>query len=395
MTERAAELGALVRLGFSEAGRLAGGVGGLHGAIATRAWSAAGGARSPGRMLHDAISTTVYAGVRGGAELAGRGAGLAIERSGADGAAPSASARGAAAIAVVTGLIGDELERERNPLAAPMGVRVDGAPVPLERRSLAAAYPHAGTRLVVFLHGLFETEFAWGAQGGYGARLERDLGWTAVQVRYNSGRHISENGRSLSDLLDELTALWPVPVEELALVGHSMGGLVARSAGHAGSEAGSHWAGRVTHVVSLGTPHSGAPLAGAVHAAAAMLDRLPESRPLGAFLRRRSAGIRDLRHGSLVDEDWRDRDPDALRSAACRELPLLAGATHHFVAATVTRDLGHPLGRLVGDWLVLESSAWPERLRLGAGEGLHIGGAHHLALVGHPAVYERLRDWLA
>lgn len=271
-----------------------------------------------------------------------------------------------------------------------MGVRVDGAPVPLERRSLAAAYPHAGSRAVVFLHGLFETEFAWGAQGGYGSRLERDLGWTAVQVRYNSGRHISENGVSLSDLLEALTAQWPVPVEELALVGHSMGGLVARSAGHAGRD----WPDRVTHVVSLGTPHSGAPLAGAVHTAAAMLDRLPESRPFAAFLRRRSAGIRDLRHGSLVDEDWRDRDPDGLRSAACRELPLLAGATHHFVSATVTRDPAHPLGRLVGDWLVLESSAWPERLRLDGSEGLHVPGAHHLALLGHPTVYEQLRDWL-
>jgi hypothetical protein len=28
-------------------------------------------------------------------------------------------------------------------------------------------------------------------------------------------------------------------------------------------------------------------------------------------------------------------------------------------------------------------------------DGLHVGGAHHLALLNHPGVYERLRDWLA
>ena len=49
-----------------------------------------------------------------------------------------------------------------------------------------------------------ETEFAWGFGGGetYGARLARDLGVTPVYVRYNTGRHISENGRSLAELLE-------------------------------------------------------------------------------------------------------------------------------------------------------------------------------------------------
>ncbi len=393
MSERQRELGALARLGFSEAGRLAGGVGELHGAIAARAYEAAGTSHSPARVLHDAISGAVHAGVASAAELAGRGAGRALEHSGEGGPAPSSSARGALAIAIVTGLIGDQLEREQSPLAAPMAVRVNGEPLAPE--AFGQAFPDPGRRLVVFLHGLFETEFAWGTEDSYGARLERELGWTPVQVRYNSGRHIWENGRSLSELMETLVERWPVPVEELALVGHSMGGLVARSAGHAGSEGGSHWAGLVTHVVSLGSPHDGAPLARAVDSAAAALDVLPESRPLGAFLRRRSSGIRDLRLGSLVDEDWRDREPGALRGAARREVPLLEGATHHFVSASVTRDARHPLGRVVGDWLVLEPSARPERLRLDPGDCLHVGGTHHLALLSHPAVYERLRDWLA
>lgn len=127
--------------------------------------------------------------------------------------------------------------------------------------------------------------------------------------------------------------------------------------------------------------------------------RDPETRAFGAFLRRRSAGIRDLRQGSLVDDDWRDRDPEQLRAAACREVPLLEGATHCFVAATITRSTKHPLGRLVGDCLVLEPSASgrgrTRRIPFRIEHGMHLGGAHHLALLNHPLVYDRLREWLA
>jgi len=154
----------------------------------------------------------------------------------------------------------------------------------------------------------------------------------------------------------------------------------------------------VRHVVSIGTPHMGAPLEQAAHVASAALSALPETRPLGSFLRRRSAGIRDLRQGSLVDEDWRDCDPDALRARACQEVPLLDCATHCFVAACVTRSPRHPVGRLVGDTLVLVPSASgrsrTRRIPFRDEDGLQLGGTHHLALLNHPAVYERLRDWL-
>jgi hypothetical protein len=156
---------------------------------------------------------------------------------------------------------------------------------------------------------------------------------------------------------------------------------------------------KVRHVISLGSPHLGAPLEQIVHRASAILHRLPETRPFGHFLRRRSAGIRDLHQGSLVDADWQGRDPDALVHAACEEVPLLEGVAHCFVSATVTRSANHPVGRLLGDTLVLRSSA-PGRSRkrsIGFDEelGLHVGGAHHIALLHHPAVYEQLRDWLS
>ena len=358
------EVRALSRLAAAELEDGTGGIGSFHDAIAQRVFGALGPGAAPVRRTHDTIARGVYASLRGTTSLVGRAA--------------------------------DEALRRRDP--------GDGRPIsstPRGALALAAAFPAATGRLVVFVHGLMETEHAWrlGGGEGYGARLARDLGRTPVDIRYNTGRHISHNGRSLAELLDAVVAAWPVPVDEIALVGHSMGGLVARSAGHRAAAEGHAWVAHVRHVVSLGSPHLGAPLAQGVHYAAHALHAVPETRPLGRFLRRRSAGIRDLRQGSLVDRDWEGCDPDALRAAACAEVPLLDGATHCFVSATITRDPGHPVGRLIGDALVLTSSATgrgrSRRVPFREEDGLHVGGAHHLALLDHPAVYAQLRAWLA
>jgi pimeloyl-ACP methyl ester carboxylesterase len=405
------ELRALTTLGFDELARATGGIGSFQRAISGRVFRMVGPGAMLVRPIHEGITRGIYRGLGAGTRAVGLTAGLVVDRhaarrraAGRPLALPSATRPGAALIGAVTGLTGDKLEEEGSPLAQPMAVRVGGEPVPLEPDALAAAFPSATERIVVFLHGLMETEFSWGRDPAppgrepYGVRLERELGYTPVYVRYNSGLHISQNGRCLSELMDELVAAWPVEVERVALVGHSMGGLVARSACHRGAEDGADWAQLVKTSVSLGTPHMGAPLEQAVHYLSAGLARLPETRPLANFLRRRSGGIRDLRRGSLVDEDWRDCNPDALKAAACAEIPLLEGATHCFVSATVTRSDRHPLGRLIGDTLVLKPSATgrsrSRRIPFEEEFGMHVGGTHHFALLNHPAVYEKLRSWL-
>jgi pimeloyl-ACP methyl ester carboxylesterase len=396
------EAAALARLGFEELRGFTESIGSMERDIAARTFRFVPLGK-PIKLVHDTIAGGVVGALGGAASAAGRGAQTVVSRRPRPERPLSATARGGLGIAALNGLVGDRLEREGSPLHQPLAVRVDGLPVAPERPALARAFPGATPRLVVFLHGLMESERGWrlGAREGredYGTRLARDLGCTPVYVRYNSGRHISENGRSLADLLERVIAEWPVAVEEVALVGHSMGGLVARSAAHLAKLDGMPWVEHVRKVISLGSPHMGAPLEQAVHYAAFGLSRLPETRMLGTFLRRRSAGIRDLRQGSLVDEDWRERDPEALRAVACQEVPLLDGATHCFVSATVTRSARHPLGRMIGDTLVLVPSASGEsrtrKLGFEAEFGLHVGATHHIALLNHPAVYEKLHAWL-
>ncbi len=315
-------------------------------------------------------------------------------------ATESSSPRERAAQAVANGFWGDRLESEHAPIAIPTAVRVDGADVPTDAHSLAAAFPSATGHLVLFVHGLAEDETCWQRphehlEGGYGDRL-RGSGLTPVDIRYNSGLRISENGRRLASLVDGLVSGWPVPVESLSFVGHSMGGLVARSACHAGEDAGSAWVTRVHAVVTLGTPHHGAPLEKAVHVVEWLLRRTPEGEPLSRPLRSRSVGITDLRFGAVTDEDL--SHPERLLHDGRTHPPLLSHVTYYWVAASLSPDPDHPWGRLLGDGLVRYPSASgtgrTRDLGLDPANGMRVGGVSHLGLLNHPDVDERLTAWL-
>jgi pimeloyl-ACP methyl ester carboxylesterase len=289
-------------------------------------------------------------------------------------------------------------------------VRVRGDDVPVVCESLADAFNDATRKVVVFVHGLVETDEAWtvlplrsGSSGErprpYGSRLRSDLGYTPVYLRYNTGRHISDNGAELSALLERLVAAWPVEVEELVLVGHSMGGLVARSACHHGEADGAAWTRAVRHVFCLGSPHLGAPMEKGANVLGWALSRLPESRPFAKVVNGRSVGIKDLRYGACAETDWVDADPDELLRDRVGEMPFLPDATYYFVGATLSRSPNGPLSRAFGDLLVRFPSASGagrrRRIPFEVDNGAHVGGLTHFDLLNHEAVYGLLRDWLS
>src|SRR3954453_18850118 len=381
----------------------------LHRGIADRAFGAVGPAGAPVKAVHDAISGLAYSSVRlglgAGARAAGLGGALRAGRDSLD------DGRGGAALGILNGAHGDLVARAAPSLAVTMSVRNAGRDVPLTRNGLSTAFPEASGRLAVFLHGLTETEGSWcfraerhhGARDiTYGTLLHRDLGLTPVFLRYNTGLHISDNGRSLAALMAALVDAWPVPVQDVVLVGHSMGGLVARSAldqaGGGGAEA-QPWTALVRDTITLGTPHLGAPLERGVHRLAATLARVPETRPLAALLALRSVGIKDLRRGTLVEEDWNGRDLDPTGAAAHTHVPLSDGARHFVVLATLTRDPAALTADLFGDLLVPPRSASGDsgdgdRLAFPPDHVHRLGGLHHLDLLNHPRVYEQIHRWL-
>jgi pimeloyl-ACP methyl ester carboxylesterase len=380
----------------------------MHENIAGRPFGALGAAAAPVRAVHDGVSRAVYAGVRGALSGAGRaGAGLFARGARDDGPPAGASGLGSIALGTLNGLYGNHLTDRGNGLALRMAVRRHAEDVPLERARVAAAYPDAGPRLAVFVHGLFGDDDNWrvfplrGRHPGrrtYGERLQDDLGLTPVHVRYNTGLHISANGRELARLLDDLLAAWPCEVQDVVLIGHSMGGLVVRSACHYGEADGRAWTAAVRHVVCLGSPHLGADLEKGANVLAWAAARLPETRAFAGFLNARSVGIKDLRYGACTDEDWCDCDPDEFLRDRCREVPFLPDAHYCFIGATLSDG---PLGHLVGDLLVRIPSAsgrgngTGRRIPFEVDNGRELAGLNHFDLLNHPAVYEQLRAWLA
>jgi len=380
-----------------------------HRAIADRAFTAAGPVSRPVRVVHDTIANGVYA-IVGAAHAAvprliGTTAGYGWRP---DQAPLSGRRAGRVTLAVVNGIWGDTLS-ERNPeLATPMAVVSGGSDVAPTAAALRAAFPAATPRIALFVHGLCETEDYWsmaarrhhGVDGTtLGSRLGREFGYTPVYLRYNTGLHVSDNGQRLAGLLEDLIAGWPVAVEEIALIGHSMGGLVIRSAGQQAAAAGCRWAPAVRHVVFLGTPHLGAPLARGVHTAAWLLARFPESRPVGELLSRRSVGVQDLAYGALLEDDWRAADVAALPRDSCTDVPFLPRADHYFIGATVGGRRDDPLAAVIGDLFVPFGSAAGQgdrrRLPFPSGNGRHLGGLHHFDLLNHPAVHDQVCAWLA
>ena len=324
----------------------------------------------------------VYGAVRGVTAVVGAGIEVVLAQLAPILGASAPGPERAAVLAALNGVLGDYLAATSNPLAIEMRVRHEGA---------------CGSRLLVLVHGSSMCDRQWTQAGhDHGAALARDLGYTPVYVHYNSGLHISTNGRALADQLERLVAAWPTPVDDLALLGHSMGGLVARSACHAGADHA--WRSRLRALITLGSPHHGAPLERGGNWIEVLLGVSRYSAPLARLGKLRSAGVTDLRYGNVLDEHWHGRDRFERRADDRCPLPLPAGVRCYTIAGSLSPG---PAARLRGDGLVPVDSA----LGLHATPALTLGfpdahrliayGTGHVQLLGSPAVYDTLRTWLA
>lgn len=366
----------------------------VHDSVAGRVYGlgdrVAGGTLLSHR-LHDGISKSVYGGISVGL----KGSAWGLKRVSRAGVGPDLdeTPQGRFLRAAVNGLIGDRLRDEGSPFAFDAGVRVDGRDVVLDRAGMAGAFPGATPDIVVFVHGLSENESHWNRAAkprteerreradrlSYGDRLVAD-GWTPVYLRVNSGLPIAENGAGVAALLHRVVEHWPTDVRRIALVGHSMGGLILRAACAVTTDREAPWTDRVTDVVTLGSPHLGAPLERVVNRGVRYLGALPESAPFGRILEYRSVGILDLRHGLAPD------------------IQHLPHARYRLVAATLTRSPRSVTAGTVGDFLVPYDSALGrgrdgEEMFPGA-ETLHVPRAGHFDLLNHDDVYAAIRAWL-
>jgi pimeloyl-ACP methyl ester carboxylesterase len=332
------------------------------------------------------LTGLIYRSIRGTTRIVGRGLDMGLAPVAAMLPEGEANAARNAWVSAINGVYGDHLARTGNPLAIDMGFRHDGARVDPQRPGDTLA----GTtgRLLVVVHGLCLNDQHWTRDGEN--RIEAvavEHGYTPVFLRYNSGRSIATNGREFAEQLETLLRHWPQPVREVVIVGHSMGGLVARSAVHHGRAARREWPRSLRRLVFLGTPHHGAPLERGGHRLDYVMELSPYVAPFTRLGKSRSAGITDLRYGSITEDEQ-------------EFVPLPQDVDCYALAATLGKRRGRVAERLVGDGLVPLDSALgrhrdaartldlpDERQWVGYEMG-------HLELLGRPEVYAQLRKWL-
>ena len=303
-----------------------------------------------------------------------------------------------AVVAALNGVLGDHLASTGNPLAIAMCLRRDGQALDLSRQLIV---PAATGKIVLLVHGLCMNDLQW-RRGSfdYGAALAADAGFTPLYLHYNSGTHISTNGADFADLIETLLSVWPVPVEHVTIVAHSMGGLLARSACRHARTARHAWFAKLRTMIFLGTPHLGAPLERGGHWIDVLLDASPYTTAFARLGKIRSAGITDLHHGNLCDEDWQQQDRFARSRRKPRPVPLPEGVACHALAASIAKETSGLAKRLLGDGLVPLPSALgkhtnPRRsLHLPKDDQVVFYGMNHMQLLHDRRVYARIKGWL-
>lgn len=314
-----------------------------------------------------------------------------------------------AVLSTLNGVIGDQLSATNNTLTLPMTLRLQGQALQWPAKE---ALPPVNGKILLLVHGLCMNDLQWNTRHAdatpldHGAELAHALGYTPVYLRYNSGRHTSQNGRELNTLLQEMVSHWPVPVEEITIVAHSMGGLVSRSAMHYAQNTddatatGKHWISALRNVVFLGTPHHGAPLEKAGNWVDVILGSTPYTRPYAKLGQVRSAGITDLRFGNVVDEDWHSQNRFQRKADSRSHTALPDNVSCYTVAATAASHRCSLADRLVGDGLVPLKSALGQHdnrlrtLNFAKSARCIAYNMNHMELLSKPEVTQQMLFWL-
>ena len=199
---------------------------------------------------------------------------------------------------------------------------------------------------MVFVHGLCMNHNCWdNEEGNRSHDLATELGYIPLYLTYNTGKAIASNGIDFADKLESLLAAWPTPVTELIIVGHSMGGLITRSAYHHGEQKNHQWLSVTNTLVSLGSPHHGSPLERGGLVIEQLMSLSPYAIPYTRLTNIRSRGIGDLRFGSITHDQ--------------KEFVQLPSSVRYFaLAALLNKTPNAAAEKVVGDGLVPLDSAF-------------------------------------
>ncbi len=337
---------------------------------------------------------------------------------------------------VLNGIIGDYLAKENNPLAIEMAFYHYNHPLILNENLAHQLMFSSGkpltNKIIVLIHGLTNLETIWDFKAdlnthqdiqnknhqqtpskqvndansitsgnidfdNYGLRLQRDFDYTPLFLRYNTGLSIKENGKNLSDLLTQFIKFYPIPVDELVLMGFSMGGLLSRSAQKFACDNNLYWLEKLTNCYYIGTPHEGSPVEKISYITSSIVKSVPLTyvNQWADWIDLRSQGIKDLKDGLLDLNDTssssENNEPDPYKqSVKCGS--FVEHAQHHFISGGLSKSKNSVTNKLIGDTLVRHSSAHPMSAPDNA-KNSHFEGISHVPLAHSNRVYQQIKQW--
>ena len=282
-------------------------------------------------------------------------------------------------VGLLNGIVGDFLDKDNNGLAVQMQFYANEKPFTISKENIETVHKKISSKVCILIHGLTNDETIWNFANtdkqNYGTYLQNDFDYTPFYIRYNTGLHISENGKQFSQLIENLVQNYPVDIDEIVIIAHSMGGLVTRSACYYAPLQNAHWTEKISKLFFIGTPHLGAPLEKFGNALTHLLKTIPVSytKIAGDVINLRSAGIKDLRYGYLTDEDWKEQHPDELLKNNKKVIPLLDDVDYYLITGTLTEDSDLPFD---------------------LNNHKEFAGLAHLKLVDSMDVYEQIKVWI-
>ena len=339
------------------------------------------------------ISGLVYRNIRSVTELVGKSIDTPLAAISNTLASQPDSTSTQSLLAALNGVLGDYLLASDNSLAIPMHFKIDGRI--LNNEQLLDVINQNEGKLLIMLHGLCMNDLQWCREGhDHGAELAKELGMSAIYLHYNSGLHISDNGKQFAGLLQSLVDLTNKKLD-MNILAHSMGGLVSRSAFHVAENCGHKWPEMLNKLVFLGTPHHGADLEKAGNWIDLILGAHTYTAPFARLVMVRSSGITDLRYGNVQESDWYTTERFEFSGDQRLSLPLPNTVQCFAIATSASESIHYPLG----DGLVRIKSALGEHqdpaFNLCIPDDRKWTGTstNHMQLLSDHKVYAVLKTW--
>ena len=210
-------------------------------------------------------------------------------------------------------------------------------------------------KIVLMIHGSSMNHLQWSKKNYNYANNLKEIGYQPIYLYYNTGLHISENGKLLSEIMEKFSKNLK-KTTEIVIISHSMGGLISRSACYYAQKSKYSWINSLKKIIFIGVPHHGAILERSGNFVTNLMDINPYIAPFSRLGKLRSAGITDLRYGSILESDR--KGVNRFECIEDRRTPVpLPKDIKYYAIATIIGKTSNEMNNTIGDGLVTVNSA--------------------------------------